>query len=392
MDPLLIVLLIVTLAALAGVGVALRRGNGDTAGIGQAARELAQGQAQLEGRLEQMAVAEAAAQARLAEHMQAQERQLARMLEERLAEVSRKLGESLDKAGTQTNTTIDGLRERLAVIDAAQKNITELSARVVALQDILSNKQARGAFGELQLEDLVRDVLPPSAYSFQAALGDGRRVDCLLHLPNPPGAIAVDAKFPLESYRALMAAGDDAQRALARKALGVSLTKHINDIADRYIVAGETAESALMFLPSEAVYAELHANLAEIVDASRRKRVWIVSPTTMMATLTTIRAVLKDARMREQAHLIQDEVRKLMEDVARLDKRTETLQTHFEQASKDVREIRISAEKVTKRAESIEQVELGGAVGAAGAPIAAPSAAAEPVELSFGRTRAGGAQ
>jgi DNA recombination protein RmuC len=306
-----------------------------------------------------MAEADAAAQSRLAEQMQAQERQLARAVEERLAEVSRKLAEGLEKSSGQTTTSLDGLKERLAVIDAAQKNITELSTRVVALQDILSNKQARGAFGELQLEDLVRDALPPQAYEFQAAVGEGRRVDCLLRLPNPPGSIAIDAKFPLESYRAMIAAPDDAGRTLARRALAAALTKHVQDIAERYIVPGETAESALMFLPSEAVYAELHANLGDVVDLSRRKRVWIVSPTTMMATLTTIRAVLKDTRMREQAHLIQDEVHKLLDDIERLDKRVDSLQTHFEQAGKDIREIRTSADKVAKRGQRIEEMQLG---------------------------------
>ncbi|RKQ69995.1 DNA recombination protein RmuC [Oceanibaculum indicum] len=316
-------------------------------------------QAELAGRLSQLAESQAAAQARLAQQMQAQERQLSKSVEERLADVTRRVGESLEKSSTQATQSLTELKERLAVIDAAQKNITELSTQVVGLQDILSNKQARGAFGEVQLENLVQAVLPPNAYQFQAQIGDGRRVDCLLILPNPPGPIGIDAKFPLEGYRALQNAGDDAARTVARKALGASVLKHVRDIRDRYIVPGETADSALMFLPSEAIYAELHANLGDVVEQSYREKVWIVSPTTLMATLNTVRAVLKDARMREQAHIIQREVQLLGTDVGRLDERVEKLQTHFNQAGEDIRQIRISTDKVTKRAGRIEELQLG---------------------------------
>ena len=236
--------------------------------------------------------------------------------------------------------------------------MTQLSTQVVALQDILSNKQARGAFGEIQLENLVTAALPPDAYEFQCQVA-GRWVDCLLKLPNPPGPIAIDAKFPLEAYRALIAAPDEVQRTLARKQLGSDIMVHVRAIRERYIVAGETAESALMFLPSEAVYAELHANLPEIVQQSYRERVWIVSPTTLMATLNTVRAVLRDARMREQAHVIQAEVRILLEDVSRLDDRASRLQKHFDQSLEDLRQIRISTDKVTRRAGRIEEVDVG---------------------------------
>ncbi|TAN59845.1 MAG: DNA recombination protein RmuC, partial [Magnetospirillum sp.] len=205
----------------------------------------------------------------------------------------------------------------------------------------------------------VKGVLPPSAYEFQAALGEGRRVDCLLKLPNPPGPIAVDAKFPLESYHALRNARDEAERVQAGRAFATAILKHVRDIAERYIVPGETAESALMFLPSEAVYAELHANFPDVVEKSYRAKVWIVSPTTLMATLNTVRAVLKDARMREQAGLIQKEVRLLLDDIVRLDDRVAALGKHFDQASEDIRQIRISTDKVTKRADRIEEVQMG---------------------------------
>ena len=230
---------------------------------------------------------------------------------------------------------------------------------MVGLQDILANRQARGAFGEIQLNDLETAILPPSAYAFQATLSNNRIADCLLRLPNPPGAIAIDAKFPLESYHALRAATDDAARERALRAFGTDVMKHVRDIAEKYIVPGETAESALMFLPAEAVYAELHASLPDIVEKSYRARVWIVSPTTLMATLNTVRAVLKDARMREQAGVIQVEVENLLDDVERLDGRVVNLQRHFEQANEDVRQIRTSAEKVARRGDRIKDVQLG---------------------------------
>jgi DNA recombination protein RmuC len=203
------------------------------------------------------------------------------------------------------------------------------------------------------------DVLPASIYEFQCTLSNGKRADCVLRLPNPPGSFVIDSKFPLESFRALREAQDDTARTVAGRAFSADVLRHVRDIAEKYIVAGETAESALMFLPSDAVFAELHANFPEVVQRSYRERVYIVSPTTLWATLTTLRAVLKDVRMREQAGLIQKEVRALLEDVRRLDDRTAKLQTHFNQAVEDVRQVRISTEKVAKGAEKIENVELG---------------------------------
>ena len=324
----------------------------------EAAERLARSQAELAGRLAQIAESQAAAQARMAEQLQRQERELARKLEDRLGDVTKRVGESLEKSSQSAQTTIADLKERLAVIDSAQKNITALSTQVVGLQDILANKQARGAFGEIQLNDLVVQALPPSAYAFQATLASGRRVDCLLTLPNPPGAIAIDAKFPLEAYAALRDAGSDPEREAARRGLAQAVAKHIRDIAERYIVPGETADSALMFLPSEAVYAELHANLPAVIQEAFRRRVWIVSPTTLMATLHTVRAVLKDARISEQAGLLQGEVGRLLDDVRRLDDRVGRLQAHFGQAEEDMRQIRISTEKIDKRAERIREVEV----------------------------------
>ena len=316
--------------------------------VGLWVSRISSGREQLVGRLSQLAEGQAAAQNQLSERLQAQERALAKLLGEGMTEISKR-----------TDSTMADIKARLAVIDAAQKNIGELSAQMVGLQDILANKQARGAFGEIQLRDLVQNALPPSAYAFEQTLGNGKRVDCLLKLPNPPGSIAIDAKFPLESYHALRNAKDDGARAQAGRAFAEAMLKHVRDIAEKYIVPGETAESALMFLPSEAVYAELHASFADVVEKSYRARVWIVSPTTLWATLNTVRAVLKDVHMREQAHVIQKEVQTMLGDVNRLDGRVGKLQQHFDLAVEDIRQIRISTDKVTKRGERIEEIEVG---------------------------------
>jgi DNA recombination protein RmuC len=284
-----------------------------------------------------------------------------RSLREQEQALSKGVHERLDRTEKATGQIVTDLRERLVRIDEAQKKIGDLSTQVVSLQEVLSNKQARGAFGEVQLNDLVQNALPPQAYAFQHTLSSGARADCLLHLPNPPGSIAIDAKFPLESYSALRAvpAGDAPALLVAQRAFQQAIRKHIGDIRDKYIVPGETAESALMFLPSEAVYAELHANFTGLVEESYRARVWIVSPTTMMATLNTVRAVLKDVRMREQAGEIQKTVGLLLEDVKRLDDRVDRLKTHFAQTEKDLREIDTSADRITKRGQRILDVDLG---------------------------------
>ncbi len=315
----------------------LRRENREQmARIAEMANALGQRQAEIAGALQQSQVT----------------------MNDRLDGLGKRLGDSLHQQSERTGQSLKVLYERLAVIDHAQKNLTDLSQQMVGLQDILSNKQARGAFGEIQLNDLVTAALPPSAYAFQASLSNGKRADCLLKLPNPPGSIVIDAKFPLESYQALRDAKDEAARVAAGRAFAQDVKTHVVAISEKYIVPGETAESALMFLPSEAVYAELHANFINVVEESFRRRVWIVSPTTLMATLNTVRAILKDSRMREQAHVIQAEVQKMMEDVGRLDDRVGKLQTHFDQATKDIRDIRISTEKITKRGERIDDLQL----------------------------------
>ena len=275
-----------------------------------------------------------------------------------LNEMQEKLNASLSGNAKQTATSLTQLQERLQTIDKAQENITRLSGDVLSLQDILSNKQTRGSFGEIQLNDIVSKALPADSYSMQTTLSNGKRPDCLIHLPNPPGPIVIDSKFPLEAYEALRAAENDHALKEAVRAMRVALKKHIDDIAERYIIDGETADGALMFLPSEAVYAELHASFGDVVRQSFEARVWIVSPTTMMAVLNTMRAILKDARMREQAGAIRRELTLLYKDVERLGDRVGKLDTHFAQASKDIDDIKISAGKAGSRARRLEAFEF----------------------------------
>ena len=331
MDILVYVLLAVVLALGAALAVILTR-RGDTR-------------------------AQSAAQSALADTVQRVEQSL-RDQERTLAGL---VNERLERSEKATSQVVTDLRERLARIDEAQKKIGDLSTQVVSLQQILTNKQARGAFGEVQLNDLVSSALPPSAYALQFTLSNGSRADCMLKLPNPPGSIAIDAKFPLESYHALRAvvAGDAQALAVAQRAFQAAMRKHITDIRDKYIVPGETAESALLFLPSEAIYAELHANFGGIVDESYRARVWIVSPSTLMATLNTVRAVLKDVRMREQAGEIQKLVSLMMGDTRRLQERVDNLKKHFSQTEKDLREIDTSTVQIMRRGERIQAVDMG---------------------------------
>jgi DNA recombination protein RmuC len=333
----------------------------DTNALSEQVSALQGGQQELVGRLGQLSESHAAGQAALN-----------KTLEERLDGVSKRLGDSLSHSATQTANSLGELRKHLNVIDAAQKNIAELSSQVVGLQDILANKQARGAFGEIQLNDIVTAALPPSAHEFQVTLSNGKRADCMVKLPMPPGPIVIDAKFPLESYHALREAGDEAAKTVAARGFAADIRKHVQHIAERYIVPGETAESALMFLPSEAVYAELHANFPEVVQQSYRARVWIVSPTTLMATLNTVRAVLKDVRMREQAGVIQTEVVRMLEDVERLVKRVGNLKSHFGQAEKDIREIETSAAKIATKGDRIVELQFEDEEGGDGGAIEPP--------------------
>lgn len=315
--------------------------------LGQHVQTLSDGQHQLAGGLTHVAEAHAASQTNMLQLMEA-----------RLAAVTEQMNTNLASSARNTAQSLGELQTRLKTIDKAQENITRLSGDVLSLQDILSNKQTRGAFGEIQLNDIVSKALPPDAYTMQATLSNGKRADCLIHLPNPPGPIVVDSKFPLEAYEALRAATTDREAQEAARLLRGALRKHIKDIAERYILDGETADGALMFLPSEAIYAELHANFPEVVREGFAARVWIVSPTTCMATLNTMRAILKDARMREQAGAIRKELSLLYQDVDRLGTRVENLDRHFGQAAKDISEIKISADKAGRRARRLDSFDF----------------------------------
>lgn len=313
----------------------------------QRVQSLSEGQHQLAGGLNHVSEAQAAAQSNMLQ-----------LMEQRLAQVSNQMTDNLQGTARRTAHSLGELQQRLIAIDKAQDNITKLSGDVLTLQDILSNKQTRGAFGEIQLTDIVSKALPKDSYALQHTLSNGKRADCLIHLPNPPGPICIDSKFPLEAYEALRNASSDWEVNEAAKSLRSAVKKHIKDISEKYILDGETADGALMFLPSEAVYAELHANFPELVREGFAARVWIVSPTTCMATLNTMRAILKDARMREQAGAIRRELGLLFADVERLGTRVENLDRHFNQAAKDISDIKISADKAGRRAKRLDNFDF----------------------------------
>ncbi|MEY4780972.1 MAG: hypothetical protein RLZZ607_2285 [Pseudomonadota bacterium] len=315
--------------------------------ISQRVQSLSEGQERLAGGLHHVSEAQSLSQTAMIQ-----------LMENRLAEVQRFMGESLTGSSMRTARSLGDLQQRLETIDKAQANIEKLSGNVLSLQDILANKQTRGAFGEIQLHDIVAKALPPDAYTMQATLSNGKRADCLIHLPNPPGPLAIDAKFPLEAYEALRRAENPRQVQEANMALRAAVRTHIKAISDKYIIEGETADGALMFLPSEAVYAELHANFPEIVREGFAARVWIVSPTTCMATLNTMRAILKDARLREQTGAIRKELAELYKDIERLSERVGNLDRHFGQAAKDIEEIKISSDKAGKRARRLDAFDF----------------------------------
>lgn len=316
-------------------------------GLGSRVEMLSNGQQQLVGGLNSVSEAQAQQQAKTLQ-----------LMEQRLQQVTESMNVNLSSSAQRTAASLGELQQRLLTIDKAQENITKLSGDVLSLQDILSNKQTRGAFGEIQLNDIVSKALPSDAYTFQHTLSNGKRADCLIHLPNPPGHIVIDSKFPLEAYEALRNATTDWEANEAAKFMRASVKKHIKDISDKYILDGETADGALMFLPSEAVYAELHANFPELVREGFNARVWIVSPTTCMATLNTMRAILKDARMREQAGAIRTTLRHLHRDVELVVERVGKLNTHFGQARKDLDDINTAAERAGKRAVKLDNFDF----------------------------------
>jgi len=287
---------------------------------------------------------------------------LTKAVDGRLEQIGGKVSERLDEGFKKTNETFVSVMQRLATIDEAQKKIDGLTSNVVSLQELLGDKRSRGAFGEVQLEALVRNILPVSAYEMQHSLPNGTRVDCALFLPEPTGTVAVDSKFPLENYHRMFEAGiSEPERGQAQKQFKADVKKHIDDIAAKYIIANHTSDGAVMFVPAEAVFAEIHAYHPDIVDYAMSKRVWVVSPTTLMAVLNTARAVLKDVETRKQVHIIKDELGKLGKEFNRFDVRMKKLADHIRQANEDVQDVHTTSQKISRRFAAIEKVELEGA-------------------------------
>jgi DNA recombination protein RmuC len=309
--------------------------------------ELLKAQAEMQGRL-----------ATMAEVFGSRQAELNQSISQRLDGMTHRLGATITEQTKSTHDNLRTLQERLAVIDAAQNNIQSLAKDVVGLQAILSNKQTRGAFGQSRMETIVADGLPMGAYEFQKTLSNGSRPDCVIRMPNSSPPLVVDAKFPLEAWNAIRDTENPDQKKVASQQFRRDMEVHIRDISEKYLLAGETQDMAFLFVPSESIFAEIHENFEGIVQKAHRQKVVIVSPSLLMLSIQVIQAVLKDQRMREQAHLIQGEVIRLMEDLSRLDDRTRKLQSHFLAAQKDVEMIITSSDKLAKRGAKIEAMEF----------------------------------
>jgi DNA recombination protein RmuC len=341
--------------ALARVGSALRsaeqqrqaRDGGESLLLEAKLRDLAAAQNEIAGRFSQAIESQAKAQS-----------ELQRAMGERLEALDKRLGDNLKETAAKTAETLGGLQTRLVVIDEAQKNLADLSGQVVSLQQILANKQARGAWGQGQMETIIRDALPSSLYEFQATLSNRSRPDCLIRLPGSNTAIVIDSKFPLEAFSVLKNAANDAEKRIGEARVRSDVAKHVKDIAEKYLIAGETQTPAIMFVPSESLYAELHDSFSDVIQKAQRSQVIVVSPNILLLAINTVQTVMKDARMREQANLIQREVGLLLNDVRLLAERVGKFQLHLGQADGDIKNIMISAGKVIGRAENIERVEL----------------------------------
>lgn len=291
----------------------------------------------------------------LTAHLQTLTEEIRTHLQNLTQQVNHKLSEGFEK----TSSTFTDVVRRLTIIDEAQKKITELSSHVISLQDVLVDKRARGAFGEVQLSTLIANMIPSTHYRLQHTLSNQKRVDCMLFLPEPTGNVAIDAKFPLETYQKLMGSElSSNDKKILQQQFRQDLQKHIKDIAEKYIIPNETTDGAVMFIPAESIFAEIHANYPEIIALSQRLKVWLVSPSTLMAVLTTARAVLKDDATRKQVHIIQKHLHALADDFQRFEKRMDKLSKHIDMAHQDVNEVNTSAKKITQRFQKIEAVEL----------------------------------
>jgi DNA recombination protein RmuC len=297
------------------------------------------------------------------QQMMQQIQQLTQTTDNRLKEISGNVEKRLSDGFEKTTETFANVIKRLALIDEAQKKITELSGNVVSLQEILSDKRSRGAFGEVQLSSLIRNVMPESNFSLQHTLSNGKRVDCFLYLPEPTGNLAIDAKFPLETYQQLTRVDlSESDKRQFEQQFRQDIKVHINAIAEKYIIPNETSDGAIMFIPAEAVFSEIHAHFPDLVGFAQKQKVWMVSPTTMMAILTTARAVIKDVDTRKHVNIIQEHLGHLAKDFGRFEKRMDALATHIAQANRDVESVHTSAKKITGRFSKIEQIELDSVV------------------------------
>jgi DNA recombination protein RmuC len=322
--------------------------------------ELMRMQGEMQGRLSAMG-----------ETLAARQVELSQVVGQRLDGMTHRIGATITEQTRSTHDNLRQLQERLAVIDAAQNNIQSLAKDVVGLQAILSNKQTRGAFGQGRMEAIVSDGLPMGAFEFQKTLSNGSRPDCVIRMPNGLPPLVIDAKFPLEAWNAFRETAAPEARRAASQQFRRDMEVHIRDVSEKYLIAGETQDTAFLFVPSESIFAEIHEHFEGVIQKAQRARIVIVSPSLLMLSIQVIQAVLKDQRMREQAHLIQGEVALLMEDLGRLDERTRKLQSHFFAAQKDVEQIVTSTEKLGRRGARIEALELE-------APVAAPIPHAGP--------------
>ncbi len=349
-----LVALLLLAACLAGLWRAGRAGRLAEQGAAARAQELEarigvllQAQSEMTGRMQAMA-----------ELLSGRQAEMSKALSERLDGMTHGLNQSMGEATKNTHENLKRLHERLAVLDAAQANISDLTGQVTTLSNILANKQTRGAFGQGRMESIVSDNLPPGAFAFQFTLKSGARPDCVIYLPNDAPPLVIDAKFPLEAHTALKAAASPEALKAAQQRFRGDMQKHVKDIHDKYLMPGETHDTAFMFVPSESVFAEIHEGFDDVVQRAYRERVVIVSPSLLLLSIQVIQQVLRDQRLREQAHVIQDEVAKMMLDVERLDERVRKLASHFGMVEKDIEQILISGEKVTRRGREIGTIGL----------------------------------
>jgi DNA recombination protein RmuC len=376
LDPVLVMLALAGLAVLALVTLAIVL----TVHMGRRREEASAHEAQLSELKVRLQT--------LAEISVTRHGELARAVNERLDRMTHRVGADLNETARKTNDSIAKLNERLAVIDTAQKNLTDLSTNMVSLQEILANKQARGAFGQMRMETIVTDGLPKGAYTFQATLSNGKRPDCLLHMPNASASVVIDAKFPLEGFEAFRTARRDEKKKEAARRVRTDVGRHVDSMAERYFIPGETQDTAILFVPSEAIYADLCEHFSDLVQKAHRARIAICAPNMLMLAVQTMQAILKDVKMREQAHLIQREVVHLMEDTGRLRERVLDLQRHFGQANADIEKILTSSERIGARGRKIEALEFEEASPAPAIDHPANGAAApSPASPSPGREK-----